>query len=188
MSLCNYVTMIYSETYKNVYVRPGEGKHVRKVSNPSLSVVRDLWQGSFESVGSLILVVPFIIYPFVYIICLSDTWWVFTFEIHKLPCSSYFYRDISIPWITFLSEWVSFNIHLKKSVWSTWMGRITPTWNPLPNSRVRSYEERDSVVVTLSPHNVTMLQGHRYLDPPILYVQRRLRVKRRHPDSQNSHL
>ena len=26
-----------------------------------------------------------------------------------------------------------------------------------------------------------MLQGHRYLDPPILDVQRRLRVNRRHP-------
>jgi hypothetical protein len=32
-----------------------------------------------------------------------------------------------------------------------------------------------------------MLQGHRYLDPPILGVQRRLRSKRRHPDSQNPH-
>ena len=39
---CHSLTMIYSETYKNVYVRPGEGKHVSKVSNPSLSVVRDL--------------------------------------------------------------------------------------------------------------------------------------------------
>ena len=33
-----------------------------------------------------------------------------------------------------------------------------------------------------------MLQGHRYLDPPILGVQRRLRDKSRHPDSQNPHL
>jgi hypothetical protein len=32
------------------------------------------------------------------------------------------------------------------------------------------------------------IQGHRYLEPPILGVQRRLRVKRRHPDSQNPHL
>ena len=33
-----------------------------------------------------------------------------------------------------------------------------------------------------------MIQGHRYLDPPIFDVQRRLRAKRRHPDSQNPHL
>jgi hypothetical protein len=60
--------------------------------------------------------------------------------------------------------------------------------NPVPNSRVRSYETRDSVVTTLIPHHADMLQGHRYLDTPILGVQRRLRDKRRHPDSQNPHL
>jgi hypothetical protein len=43
-------------------------------------------------------------------------------------------------------------------------------------------------VTTLSPHNVVILQDHLYLDPPILGVQRRLRVKCRHPDSQNPHL
>ena len=58
--------------------------------------------------------------------------------------------------------------------------------NPLCNSRVRSYEVWDSVVATLSPHNVVMIQGHRYLEPPILDVQRR-RVNRQHPNSQPPH-
>ena len=48
--------------------------------------------------------------------------------------------------------------------------------NPLSNSRVRSYEARDSVVAALSPHNVVMLQVHRYLDPPILGVHHHFAV------------
>ncbi len=40
-------------------------------------------------------------------------------------------------------KWMSLNIHLKKSVWSTRISRITLIWNPLPNFRVRSYETRD---------------------------------------------
>jgi hypothetical protein len=69
---------------------------------------------------------------------------------------------------------MSFNNHFKESVWSTRIGRITPIWNPLSNARVRPYETWDSVVATFSPHNVVMFQVHRYLDPPILGVQRRL--------------
>jgi hypothetical protein len=66
------------------------------------------------------------------------------------------------------NEWMSFKIHLKKISVVHSDRPISPIWNALPNSRVRSYEVRDSVVATLSPHNVGMLQGHRYLDPPIL--------------------
>ena len=33
-----------------------------------------------------------------------------------------------------------------------------------------------------------MLQGHRYLEPPILGVQSGLLARSRHPDSQNPHL
>ena len=97
----------------------------------------------------------------------------------------------------FMNEWVLVATW-KKSVWSTRIDRIAPIWNPLTNCRVsivfyrgevRSYETRD----VLSQHWVhtmlsCMLQDHRYLDPPILGVQRRLRTKRRHPDSQNPHL
>ena len=32
-----------------------------------------------------------------------------------------------------------------------------------------------------------ILQDHRYLDPPILDVQRRFRVERQHPNSQSPH-
>jgi len=60
-------------------------------------------------------------------------------------------------------EWMTFNSHWKKSVWSTRIGRIAPVWNPLPNCQVsivfyrgevRSYESQD----VLSQHWVpTML-------------------------------
>jgi hypothetical protein len=54
------------------------------------------------------------------------------------------------------------------------------------NSRVGSYETRDSVT-ELSPHNSVMFKGNRYLDPPILDVQRHFRVKSQHPNSQPPH-
>ena len=41
-------------------------------------------------------------------------------------------------------------------------------------------------VTKLSPHDFVILQGHRYLEPPILGVQRR-RVKSQHPNSQTPH-
>jgi hypothetical protein len=42
-------------------------------------------------------------------------------------------------------------------------------------------------VTKLSPHNFVILQGYRYLELPILGVQRRFRVNRQHPNSQPSH-
>ncbi len=45
---------------------------------------------------------------------------------------------------------------------------------------------RGQCVTKSSPHDFVMLQGHRYLEPPILGVQRR-RVKSLHPNSQSPH-
>ncbi len=52
----------------------------------------------------------------------------------------------------------------------------------LHSDLIQDHEETDN-----NP-NFALIQGHRYLDPPILGVQRRLSTKRRHPDSQNPHL
>ncbi len=43
------------------------------------------------------------------------------------------------------------------------------------------------LVTKLSPPNFVVVQGHRYLESPILGVQRRFRVKSQHPNSQTSH-
>ncbi len=85
-------------------------------------------------------------------------------------------------------SWISFNSHLKKfSVIHS--DRPDPTY-------LKSSDQLSGQVLwgaglllqTLSSHDVVILQGHRYLESPILGVQRRLRVKSRHPDSQNPHL
>jgi hypothetical protein len=59
------------------------------------------------------------------------------------------------------NEWMSFNSHLEKSVWSTRIGRITPIWNPLPNCRVRSYEvlSCSRVIGTWSPRSSACRSG-----------------------------
>jgi hypothetical protein len=44
------------------------------------------------------------------------------------------------------------------------------------------------LVTKLSPPNFTVFQDNRYLEPPILDIQRRFRVKCEHPNSQTPHI
>jgi hypothetical protein len=79
-------------------------------------------------------------------------------------------RQHSLP----VTEWRmnEFQYPFQKSVWSTRIGRITPMWNPGVTQRISCRCEIlelvrgfHSVVTTLSPHNIAMLQGHRYFEP-----------------------
>ncbi len=71
------------------------------------------------------------------------------------------------------SEWMGFNSHLKK-ISVVHSDRTKSSYLNSYVWTVRPYKVPDSCVTTLSPHNVVMLHGHRYLEPPILGVQRRL--------------
>ncbi len=53
-------------------------------------------------------------------------------------------------------------------------------------SRVGNFDTWAPRDTKSSPHDFVMLQGHRYLEPPILVVQRR-RVKSQHPNSHPPH-
>ncbi len=64
-----------------------------------------------------------------------------------------------------LNEWFLITTW-KQSVWSTRIGRITLIWNPLLNSRVRSYESPDSVVANIESPQCCHTPGPSVLGAP----------------------